>query len=240
MAIWQSWQAEWLAQRGYLFPWVPVCLGAGIGDYFALKSERSAVQYAYALAGVGLLTLWGWRANAALSPLILIVVGFCLAGWRAHQMDLPVLGWRYYGPVEGRIVGIDRSSSDALRLTLDRVQLERVSPSRTPGRVRISLHGQLGFIVPEPGQYVMMTAHLSPPGGPVEPGGFDFQRHAWFLKIGAVGYTRNPVLARAPPDGTQKVFAARMAVSAKVQEALPGEPGAFATAIMTGDRSAMG
>jgi len=244
MAIWQSWQAEWLAQRGYLFPWVPVCLGAGVAAYFVMKSEPPTVQYAYALAGIAVLILLGRWMNAALSPLAwgaaLMVAGFCLAGWRAHQMDFPVLGWRYYGPVEGRIVGIDRSSSNALRLTLDKVQLERVSAARTPDRVRISLHGPQGFLVPAPGQYVMTTAHLSPPGGPVEPGGFDFQRHAWFLKIGAVGYTRNPVLARAPPDGSQKVFAARMAVSAKVQEALPGEPGAFATAIMTGDRSAMG
>ncbi|WP_371223804.1 ComEC/Rec2 family competence protein [Roseovarius sp. 2305UL8-3] len=244
MAIWQSWQAEWLAQRGHLFPWVPVCLGAGIGAYFTLRSEPSELHYAYALAGAASLILLGRLVNDALSPLLwggaLIALGFCLAGWRAHQMDLPVLGWRYYGPVEGRIVGIDRSSSDALRLTLDKVQLDRVSPGRTPDRVRVSLHGQQGFLVPEPGQYVMMTAHLSPPGGPVEPGGFDFQRHAWFLKLGAVGYTRTPVLVRAPPDGSQKVFAARMVVSAKVQKALPGEPGAFATAIMTGDRSAMG
>ena len=39
-----------------------------------------------------------------------------------------MLAFRYYGPIEGRIVGIDRSASDALRLTLDRVVLEDVAP----------------------------------------------------------------------------------------------------------------
>ena len=41
-----------------------------------------------------------------------------------------MLDFRYYGPIEGRIVGIDRSGSDALRLTLDRVRLDRVAPDQ--------------------------------------------------------------------------------------------------------------
>ena len=71
----------------------------------------------------------------------MIALGFVLAGWRAHSVAGPVLDWRYYGPVEGRIVGMDRSASDAVRLTLDHVKLDRVAPFETPTRVRISLHG---------------------------------------------------------------------------------------------------
>ena len=126
----------------------------------------------------------------------LIALGFVLAGWRAHAVAGPVLDWRYYGPVEGRIVGMDRSASDAVRLTLDHVKLDRVAPGDTPTRVRISLHGDAALgVAPEPGLRVMTTAHLGPPGGPVEPGGFDFQRHAWFAELGAVGYTRVPLMA---------------------------------------------
>ena len=236
-------KAEWLAQRGGLFAWVPVCLSLGIGLYFTLRSEPEGSDYATLLALLVGLGICGWRAPFGLSPLFwalaLIVAGFCLAGARAQMLGHPVLNWRYYGPVEGRIVGIDRSSSDALRLTLDRVRMDRIAPARMPARVRVSLHGAQDFVPLIPGQYVMMTAHLSPPGGPVEPGGFDFQRHAWFLRIGAVGYTRTPVLSRAPPDGSQRLFAARMWLSQRVQAALPGPRGAFATAIMTGDRSAL-
>ena len=235
---------EWLEQRGHLFPWVPVCMAAGIGAYFAASAEPSMLAYMVVATGCLTCVVLGWCLSAALSPfcwgMALFCAGFGLAGLRAHQMDQPVLGWRYYGPVEGRIVGIDRSSTDALRLTLDEVRLSRVPAHRTPGRVRVALHGQQGFVLPQPGQRVMLTAHLSPPGGPVEPGGFDFQRHAWFQQLGAVGYTRSPVLARAPPDGSQPVFALRMALSGRVQQALPGEIGAFAAAIMTGDRSGMG
>ncbi len=53
----------------------------------------------------------------------LIMIGVCLAGARAHILAEPVLGFRYYGPIQGRIVNVDRSGSDTVRLTLDQVVL---------------------------------------------------------------------------------------------------------------------
>ncbi|RKF15435.1 ComEC family competence protein [Roseovarius spongiae] len=233
-----------LAQRGHLIGWAPVCLACGIGVYFALGTEPGpAVYAALALALVALLL--GRRVlGEAASPLAvgaaLVIAGVLIAGLRAQTVSGPVLGWRYYGPVEGRIVGIDRSGSDAVRVTLDEVVLRDVAPARTPSRVRLSLHSDIPGATPRPGLRVMTTGHLSPPGGPVEPGGFDFQRHAWFQGLGAVGYGRAPLMALAPPDGRQPLFAARMALSKRVQTALSGEIGGFAAAIMTGDRSGIG
>ena len=232
-----------LEQRGHLFPWTPVFLAAGIGFYFALRIEPP-VLLLWLCGALGLLALVQNRAGPLWGPLLcagaLISLGFALAGARAHQIAGPVLDFRYYGAVEGRIVKIDRSASDALRLTLDRVVLERMDPDDTPHRVRVSLHGTQGFLTPRTGQVVILTGHLSPPGGSVEPGGFDFRRHAWFLRLGAVGYTRNPVLLLEPSGTGLRVAKARMWLSARVQAALPGEDGAFAAAIMTGDRSGMG
>lgn len=234
-------------QRGHLFGWVPVCLAGGIGAYFAMRGEPS-VAWLVGLAGGALVLIALARvapepASPVLLALALALIGFDLAAARAHYVAGPVLGWRYYGAIEGRIVAIDRSQSDALRLTLDRVVLERVSSARTPLRVRISLHGdQTHSITAVPGLRVMTTGHLSPPGGPVEPGGFDFQRHAWFAGLGAVGYTRNPVLGvaeAAQGHAGLAVFRLRMAASARVQDALLGDIGGFATAITTGDRSAI-
>jgi competence protein ComEC len=243
-ALWQYCARTLLLQRGHLIGWAPVCLGAGIGLYFMLPAEPGWPVYAASAAlAVFLLLLARWMGQAA-SPIAvgvaLIVAGALLAGARAHVVAGPVLGWRYYGPVEGRVVGIDRSASDAVRVTLDRVRLSKVPPGRTPDRVRLSLHSAIAGTAPQPGLYMGATGHLSPPSGPVEPGGFDFQRHAWFQGLGAVGYTRVPLVALAPPDGGQVMFRIRMALSARVQAALPGETGAFAAAIMTGDRSGMG
>ena len=68
------------------------------------------------------------------------------AGARVHLVAAPMLDFRYYGPVQGRIVDVDRSQSDALRLTLDRVVLDHVAPDRTPLRVRVSLHGDQRYL----------------------------------------------------------------------------------------------
>ncbi len=242
-----AFNAAMLAQRGSMIGWVPVCLAMGIGGYFSLLWEPGMALFAALGCAVALLLICAWRLPEGLSPfasaVALVLLGFLIAGLRAHSVAAPVLEWRYYGPVEGRVVAMDRSQSDALRLTLDQVRLDDVPPWRTPDRVRISLHGkgEMG-ITPEPGLRVMTTAHLSPPSGPVEPGGFDFQRHAWFAGLGAVGYTRVPLLgANAAREGHTglAVFRIRMAASAHIQSVLPGDIGGFAAAITTGDRSAI-
>lgn len=247
MAAWRAPGDVLNAQRGHLFGWVPVLLGIGIGIYFALRFEPGPPLYTVLAATLAVLGAFRWRGGPSAAPVLLIwglvIAGFLLAGMRAHLVAEPVLGFRYYGPVQGRIVAIDRSLSDKVRLTLDRVVLRDVPPHRTPARVRVSMHGQQGYVAPEPGLTVMLTGHLSPPQGPVEPGGFDFRRMAWFKAIGAVGYTRSPVLAASPAaEGSAglRIHRLRMRISAAVQAALPGETGAFAAAILTGDRSGMG
>ncbi|MDW4497535.1 ComEC/Rec2 family competence protein [Sulfitobacter sp. D35] len=240
-------EATLLRQRGYLFEWVPVCLGCGIGVFFLLRFEPSPTLLTLAALAALALAALSPRLGEAAAPLALALAvagaGFVVAGLRTHQVAAPVLNFRYYGPVEGRVVAIDRSGSDALRLTLDRVQLERVSAARTPDRVRVSLHGERSHdVAAVPGLRVMTTAHLSPPGGPVEPGGFDFQRHAWFEGLGAVGYSRVPLLAIAPASeglAGLAVFRIRMALSEHVRSVLPGDAGGFAAAVTTGDRSAI-
>ncbi|MEO0666860.1 MAG: ComEC/Rec2 family competence protein [Pseudomonadota bacterium] len=231
-------------QRGHLFGWLPVGMAVGIAVFFALRFEPSLLL----ILGVAIAGSAAFAATRVIPEtagpfavlLTMIAFGFCIAALRTHSLAGPVIDWRYYGPVEGRIVGMDRSASDAVRLTLDQVKLDRVAPHETPLRVRISLHGDpdLG-VVPTPGLRVMTTAHLSPPGGPVEPGGFDFQRHAWFAQLGAVGYTRVPLVAAraAEFDLRQVIFAIRMDISGAVRAHLPGDVGGFAAAVTTGDRS---
>jgi competence protein ComEC len=233
-----------LNQRGHLFGWVPVCLGLGIGAYFALPVEPVARDFV-ALGAVAVLAAALIRPlGAVLGPVAVAVVlasaGFGLTAARSHMVAAPILGFRYYGPIEGRIVRIDRSQSDAIRLTLDQVRLDRMSPERTPVRVRISLQGEQGWITPVPGLRVMTTGHLSPPNGPVEPGDFDFRQMAWFDGLGAVGYTRNPVLALAAAEEGRAGLAIdriRMVLSRALQDRVAGDPGGFAAAVMTGDRS---
>jgi competence protein ComEC len=233
------------AARGSLLPWAPVFLSLGIGPYFLLPREPGPAVWGAALAAF-LAAVAMARRGPVLSRVpamaaALVAAGFALAVLRAHAVSAPVLSFRYYGPVEGRIVDIDRSFSDQPRITLDRLVLSRTSPERTPGLVRIALHGDAEGAALEPGLRVILTTHLSPPDGPVEPGGFDFQRLAWFSGLGGVGYSRTPVLELAPPDRSLGLaaFRVRMWLSKGIQEAIGGQSGAFAAALMTGDRSAV-
>jgi competence protein ComEC len=229
--------------RGTLFPWIAVLIGCGIGAWFSLEAEPGAGSYSVAailLAGGIILAAKAELVRPLALAVAALAAGWIAAGVRAHALDAPMLEFRYYGPVEGRIVGIDRSQSDALRLTLDHVILREVSAERTPERVRISLQGAQHWLEPQPGQVVILTASLAAPDGPVEPGGFDFRRMAYFEQLGAVGYTRTPVLLlEEPVSGALPIDRLRRYLTAGMLAHMDGQAGAFAAGAMTGDRSAI-
>lgn len=236
MRILSALDARLQAQRGSLFPWVPVLFGLGICLYFSLLDEPGWPAYSGIALGAALMAWIARRGDGfglVAMAILLVALGFLHMGARAHWIAGPVLEFRYYGPVEGQVVEVDRSASDAPRVTLAHVRLDRVAPDKVPVRVRLSLmEGE----APRPGAWVMTTAHLSPPQGPVEPGGFDFRRHAWFQRLGAVGYTRLPLLMTAAPE-VLPVSTFRARVSALVLAAMPETSGRVATALITGDRA---
>lgn len=229
--------------RGTLFPWIAVFLGCGVGVWFAVETEPTMGSYAVAGLLVALGMALGLFGPDLLRPLTIalaaLAVGWLAAGIRAHTVAAPMLDFRYYGPVEGRIVHIDRSQSDALRLTLDQVVLRDLPPDRTPHRVRVSLQEDHPWLDPAPGQVVILTATLAAPEGPVEPGAFDFRRMAFFDRLGAVGYTRTPVLLLEEPTGALPIDRLRRHLTEGMLVQMEGQAGAFAAGAMTGDRSAI-
>ena len=232
-----------LAQaRGQLFPWVPLCIGSGVSIWFALPSEPGLTSYLAALF-LCLLCLWvRMRGAESLHPVAIGVAcllgGGLACGLRVVAVQSPMLDFRYYGPVTGRVVELDRSQTDALRVTLDQVILDRVDSDRTPARVRLSLRGKEPGHIPYPGEVIMLTGHLSAPQGPVEPGSFNFRRMAFFDQLGAVGYSTAPVMLWHEADpGARLIDRLRSHLSAGMMRAMPSQAGAFAAGAMTGDRS---
>ncbi|WP_246831339.1 ComEC/Rec2 family competence protein [Pseudotabrizicola formosa] len=228
--------------RGTLFPWVPLFMGLGIWGWFSLPWEPGAPVYIGAAAVLALAAGVRMLAPEVLHPWAIalgaVAVGVLACGLRVQAVQAPMLEFRYYGPVTGRVVWIDRSQTDALRITLDRVQLDRVAPARLPEKVRIALRSKTPGHAPFPGEVVMTTAHLAAPNGPVEPGSFDFRRMAFFDGLGAVGYTTAPiVLWSAPEPGARPVDQMRSALANAMRDAMPSQAGAYAAGAMTGDRS---
>ncbi len=241
--------SAWLAavieeQRPRLALWVPVLYGLGIGAYFMLPHEPQG----WALTALGAGLIAGFAALYPLGPyarvmllaLLIPTLGFGGAALRGQIVAAPVLSGEMMANVEGRIIGLDRSSSDRPRILLDRVIIHGLDPSRTPAQVRISVDESTPHEVMEPGLRILGQARLSPPAAPAEPGGFDFRRLAWFEQIGAVGYARTPMLETEGSDHSglhQLTFRLRMAFSAHIQKQIPGWSGGFSTAILSGDRS---
>lgn len=242
-------------QRGALYPWVPVWFSLGIGAWFTWPSEPDPRIYAVAALSLAAAPAFRWRggerARVPAAAILLLMGGFLIAGYRSHSVAGPVLAYRYYGPVEGRVIDIDRSYSDALRLTLDQVVLKDIPPDATPVHVRVALHdpgaatdAASGSVPnaagePQPGMRIRIVASLARPDGPVAPYGFDFQRLAWFSRLGAVGYSRAPFTIVAPPENSPALWAfmMRMRLSSAIRGAIEGQAGALSSAFMTGDRS---
>ena len=231
-------------QQGHLFPWSAIGLGTGVAIFFVRKSEPTILDLSIWVGGLIGLLIFTRFISSEIRPFVWLIfcvlVGLTLASLRAQTVAEPVLGFRYYGPIEGRVVAIDKSNSQKTRLTLDQVRLDRVPPARTPYRVRVSLHGDQPFLDPKPGMKVALTGHLSPPSGPVEPGGFDFQRKAWFEKLGAVGYTRSPALRLEPAkldSVSLRLYKFRKSLANGIKGRMSGIEGPFAAAIITGDRT---
>jgi competence protein ComEC len=237
--------------RRRLILWAPVCFGIGIWAFFHAKTEPSGWSVAIALAmavGAGPLIFRGPRAlGFALMAFALACTGFAAASMRAQMVAAPVLAQSMDATVEGRVAVLSRSRGDQLRAELGDVVIYGLARAATPERVRVTLL-QGDFERPvRVGERITLYARLSPPGAPVEPGGFDFRRHAWFDKLGAVGFARGPVIktGRPSPGGVGARIARGAAqlrdrLAHGIMEALPGERGAFAAAIMVGSREGVG
>lgn len=232
------------SQRHRLLLWVPVMFGVGITIYFALSVEPTKMQTGViAMSGLGCAAFirpkYAVRTALLLSA-SLIFFGVSYSAFRTTVATAPVLERHYYGPVYGRIIGLDRSATNSLRVLLDQLYLPGFPVNETPKRVRISLQGFIPDNTLYAGNRVAVTTSLSPPSPPAEPGGFDFRRMAWFMSLGGVGYTRNPVIP-ATSDNKRNfkthLYSVRMWISGKIKESIQGQNGAFAAAILTGDRS---
>ena len=235
-------RAAFAAERERWPLWLPAFMGAGIGLYFWLSLEPAAWVGA-ALLGAAVVALgaswrhggWRWPAAAAMA----LALGFAAAQFEAHSVAAPVLGHRVIGVLAGRVLAVDPLPEGA-RLTIAPTSLGDLAPADLPARVRVRLrHGDGGVT---PGDGVRMRVSLEPPPAPAMPGAYDFQRRAWFERLGGVGYALSaPERIETPPLGalTQAIEALRHAVTRRIRAALPGPDGAIAAALITGETHAI-
>jgi len=236
-----------MADRERWLLWMPVVLGCGIGIYFALPFEPP-LWAGWSAFVVFTSLAWGVRATSngqavALMAVAFIALGMGVAGVRTWTVAAPVIQKELKAvTVEGQVLRVE-ARPKGMRITLGSLRIGRVSPDRTPERVRVTLSAKQPAF--GPGDWLKLRASLSPPSPPAEPGAFDFQRQSYFRGLGGVGfsYGRAEVTGQAPAQGfTSLRFAVerwRSAIAKRVRGELSGDAGAVAAALMTGDRGAI-
>ncbi len=243
----RAWLAEQLREdRARWALWAPVGLGVGIAAYFLLDREPSpwAAPFAILLAVCALVAGRGALRGLAVA-LLICAIGFGAAQVRTWSVATPILDEETRPiAVEGRVVGIDRLEGEGLRVVLADVAFPRArADDPVPARVRVRLHP--GDRAPPPGARFALKAILRPPPDPAEPGAYDFRRHAYFLRIGAVGFALAPgtVVAPPPTEGWAAVEAGlerlREDIRARVAARLEGAEAAVTTALLNGEPSAI-
>ena len=237
--------ATLVAERDRWPLWAPVGVATGIGIYFALSFEPP-LAFGLALAGaVASVAAVGPRASRPLAlAAFTLALGFAVAQLRTAWVAAPILE-RAIGPtwVSGRVVA-NRANGGGRRLLLERVRIQGLDRAATPARVRLRAGAAATAIAP--GQWVRLRAKLRPPPEPAVPGAYDFARRAYFERLGGVGFAFGAVTPIAAPAGAGKTgWATALArfrdrVTARLRDGLPGQAGAVAAALLTGERGAIG
>jgi competence protein ComEC len=235
-----------LAERERWPLWLPVFQGIGIGIYFAMPVEPPSWAGLAVLALAILLVVLARRSLGLLSAsvaLMVVVLGFTVVQWRTVIVAAPAVE-RMTGALhlQGTISEVELLPDGGARVTIDRVQLDR-DDVVVPFRVRIKM--KKGAPPMSAGQHVSARAMLMPPPQPAMPGAFDFARFAYYHQFGAVGSALDPpeVLPAADEEGgsfgdnwTIAVNDLRHSLSSRILAVLPGDRGAVAEALMTGDQ----
>jgi competence protein ComEC len=223
--------------------WLPVMVGLGAGLYFALPVEPAEITgWSFLGAGIAMLVLLPFleRGKVLLALAAALALGFGAAKLRATQVAAPVLARPAIVHMTARIVAMELGNAGT-RLTLGDPISGGFPDNAIPKRLRVTMRGDASGLTP--GQWVSLTAGLSPPLPPSQPRAADFARAAWFNAIGASGFSFGaplPAMTPRPPTFSQSladsVAALRWRMTQRIRAVLPGSQGAIAAALVTGIR----
>lgn len=223
--------------------WAPVFVGLGVYGYFSLLSEPSLFLSVLApLPGLALLILF-WRFHGLRFIALMVMLagtGVAAGKLRTLAVEGPVIS-RKLGPVAvtGRVLTVE-PRQHGVRVVLDRLSIDRLAKQDTPDRVRLT--ARVGWSGLRPGQLITVRAILLPTRPPVAPGAMDFQRRAYFQRIGASGFViAPPAIVQNAETGwlTTAIERFRDGVSRRISQVLKGDVGAVANALLTGHRGAI-
>ena len=172
----------------------PFMMIAGILLYCATVFEPSPLILVV-FSAVLPIAFYLWRTSAVIVPFIFLLcgiwVGFNLLPIHGKLFGTEMLYGSFYGQYSARVDAIHSNDSERARIIISQITSLEGRSSPPIKRARILLPADQ---VPKVGDMIAAPMRLYRVPGPVVPGGFDSQFHAYFDGIGAFGSATGPVL----------------------------------------------
>lgn len=224
-----------------VFVVLPFAMILGLVGYSVAPNEPSALALGLAcVAVVCLLVLLRHSPHRLWAGLVAAgLVGTCLLPVHGWLFGTPMLARPAYGFFEARVDEIVLATDEDRRLAVSGlVPLEdtRAVPIR---KARLTVPPQPPLA---PGDIIRARMRLAPVPGPILPGGFDGQFHAYFAGVGAYGTATSDfalVQTGSSYDLLRGVELLRMGIGRRIDAQLDGVSAAIGRAMVVGDQSAI-
>jgi competence protein ComEC len=235
-----GWFADQIDQRR-LFLLVPVLLMVGIGVYFAADGEPNH----WAVMGLIVVpALFLYPVRQAFMPrltvlaALLVATGFAAASFRTWHVAAERIDTTIVADVSGQVLSVEKSEN-GMRLLVAVNTLTPPEWYQGPTLLQRIRVGVKKVQVLAAGDTISFRARLMPPSPAALPGGYDFEREAYFQQIGAVGTALRDVAISKPHAGTMAgmVDRWRQTLTERIATVIGGQAGALSAALVTGKRA---
>jgi len=237
------------AAYGHGFLFLPVLVGAGATCWFVLPETPAFWPFflLFCVCTLGAIVLRHRPGPKRLLPLglALFLGGMMLAQFETWRRATVILD----GPVTTELAGVvERREIDSQGRWRYMVRVERTAnPQIRRPPERVSLLARARHEPAQIGDTITGRARISPPSGPALPALNDFAFSSYFDGIGGVGFfyaapkKQAAVLSAGNwiADIESRLFDLRSTIATRIRATVPGDPGAFAAAIVTDERRAI-
>lgn len=234
---------------GHIFLLYPVFMICGTVWWFCNRTDPpSTLLIAWAVVLAPLLFATRHRDKTTRVPVRLaafFIAGAVAASLQTARTATVIIDSPVTTTVTARVIDVEMREAGRWRYTVAIVATERPRLKRPPTTALLGLKGEDAAF--PPGTILKGLARLQPPAGPALPGLNDFAFDSYFKGIGAIGgfmgRPKQVSIAGGTPDSLRmfledRLSSIRGAINQRILSVLPGDTGAFASALVTNDTAA--
>lgn len=232
------------AEQRRLFVLLPFSMILGLTVYVLLPAEPSLLHFGVGAALIAATLVLTWkmgsvRGLAFAAQLIAFWIGFCLLPAQAHVFGTAMLKTPAFGEYRVTVDEILSSDAEGARVVVSDIRPLDGARQLPIRRARLLISGQIPAQI---GDEIQGKLRLAPVPGPILPGAFDGQFHAYFAGIGAYGNAIGELSIVAEGregDIARRVQNMRSFIAGRIDAVLEGDTAAIGKAMTMGDQSAL-